>query len=117
MKKYTQTFEEFNEGVIGFNMYSTGDKKKLSDLLKVKAKIKISGKNEIEVKVSGNELGYDDDQWYSITWDPKNKSVESGTYTDKKLKDFVTATNWSKEAKTIEEFADIINGESKGEWE
>ena len=87
-------------------------KNDVEDLLDVKAeKISVSP-NEISVVVSGNELGYDDNQYYETTWYISNKRVETAAYKDRRLNNQITADVLDDEVDSLEAFAAIVN---KGE--
>jgi hypothetical protein len=74
--------------------------------------------DSVEVIVSGNDLGYDDDQYYHMVWYPADKTVESGTFKDPYLRKFVTGNNWSEDVNTLEEFAAVVDGSAEsGDWE
>ena len=107
--KHINTFEGFlNEAFT---------ESQIAKLLSV-SPISITAKpNEVTVVVSGNDLGYDDNQYYKMTWSPDDSSVDSGTYKDARCTKLVTADTWSEEVNSLEDFAAVINGEADGEFE
>jgi hypothetical protein len=80
--------------------------------------IKITVKpDEVTVVVAGNDLGYDDDQYYEISWYPSDKEVQSGAFKDARCTKFISGNDWSEEVKSLEDFADVVNGDADGDWE
>ena len=80
--------------------------------------IKITVKpDEVTVVVEGNDLGYDDDQYYKISWYPSDKQVQSGAFKDARCTKFISGNDWSEEVKSLEDFADVVNGDADGGWE
>ena len=81
--------------------------------------IKITVKpDEVTVVVEGNDLGYDDDQYYKISWYPSDKQVQSGAFKDARCTKRVGIGDvWSEEVKSLEDFADVVNGDADGGWE
>jgi hypothetical protein len=106
--KYVKTFEAFTKTE---ESKKSGKitKRDVEDLLDVKAeKISVSP-DKISVVVSGNELGYDDNQYYETTWYISKKRVETGDYEDSKLKKQITADVLDGEVDSLEAFAAIVN--------
>lgn len=91
-------------------------KTQVEDLLEVNPEKITVESDEVTVVVSGNELGYDDDQYYEITWYISDKRVESGTFKDSRLKNYVFSNQYSEEVDSLEAFANVLNGKSKGEF-
>ena len=73
-------------------------------------------RDKISVVMHGWHIGEYDGKYHKFTWYPEDKSVESGVYKDPRCTKFVTAINWSEDVTSLEDFADIINGKAKGEW-
>jgi hypothetical protein len=119
MEKLIPTFSEFVNENLNEELSVEDQLEKLiqGDVESISISYDDSGNTEVTVFISGNEIGYDDDQWYDITWLPKTEEIESGTYKDRKFKKFVTASNWSGKVKNVKDFAAVINGDAKGEWE
>lgn len=107
--KHLKTFESYvNEA------YTESQVEKLLDMDPISLTVK---PDEITVVISGNDLGYDDDQYYKISWYPADKSIESGTFQDARCTRFVAANNWSEDVASLEDFADVVNGNAKGDWD
>ena len=119
MEKLIPTFSEFVNENLNEELSVEDQLEKLiqGDVESISISYDDDSNTEVTVFISGNEMGYDDDQWYEITWYPKTKEVASGTYADKNRKNFVTASNWDKKIKNTKEFADVINRDAKGEWD
>jgi hypothetical protein len=106
--KNLKTFESFvNEAYA---------EKQVNDLLNMYPISLSIKRDKISVVYSGWDLGYDDGKYHKITWNPEDKSVESGAYKDRRCTKFVTASNWSEDVTSLEDFADIVNGKAKGDW-
>jgi hypothetical protein len=84
-------------------------KAQVDELLEVSYEKLTVKPDEISVVVSGNKLGYDDDQYYETVWYISDKRVETAVYGDKGLKDQITADVLSGEVDSLEAFASIVN--------
>lgn len=82
-------------------------------LLEVTAEKIAVTKNDVRVVVSGKELGYNDGQYYEMTWTISDKEVQSDAYADCRLRDFITTNVYTGEVTSLEAFAKVVNGKAE----